>query len=67
MFLVDGSSSICNGRTAILGGLGGCDQWTSMANFIMDFVSSLDVGLNGSHVGVVLFSNSATTVVALDQ
>ena len=39
------------------------DHWSTLLSFVVDVVKGLNVGLEGTHIGVVIFGNSARVVL----
>lgn len=73
VFLIDGSSSICDNQTGRWHdnphntGRPTCKNWEMVKEFMMDYVNKTCVDMNNTRVGVVTFADSPKTVLGLTE
>ena len=76
VFIVDGSTSICQDDLSYAGVGGSCDNWAGMLTFLQNVINRLDTDgdvinrfdTDGDvRVALVLYSETATTVWGLDR
>ncbi len=61
VFILDSSGSIQDNAPP------GVNNWQFVLDVVMNFVSSVKIGVDGVHVGLVTFSNDATKVFGLND
>jgi hypothetical protein len=65
VFVVDSSGSICENNPTYNNG-SGCNNWILIVNFVVEFVRAMQPSRDGTHIGLLSFSDNGVLSIKLD-